>query len=121
MPRLRIFSGAFLLPFIGCAERPRIPAEELRWEIILLERVDRRRSFAFEVQSCLPDGRPVEGMKYSWEIEWVGARSDDSKCRVFEPQQVRARGEAGIAVLRISVKTEDGKLLQVAKKEFEVR
>lgn len=88
---------------------------------MLLDNVDRGHAFAFEVRTLLPDGRPIEGRKFLWEIEWAGRRLDDSKGRTFEREELRARGEAGTARLRISVKAADGKLVRVAERTFEVR
>ena len=119
---MRLLSwGLFLFPVLGCSGAPDVPLEELRWDIVLLDRVDRGHAFAFEVRSFLSDGRSIEGRKFLWEIEWAGRRADDSRGRTFERQELRARGEPGTARLCVSVKAADRKLVQVAEKSFEVR
>jgi hypothetical protein len=91
-----------------------------RFTIVAPERVKQGGVLTFHVEVTSADGNRAPEVTYGWMIDWPDIRGAMQVGKAFEPRSKEAKCSPGTAVLRIYAKNDSNRIVQVARKDFQV-
>jgi hypothetical protein len=102
----------------GCYSWAQIPQHKLRIDAPSRAKVD--EVYTFKVDVTTAEGAVVEQIRYGWLIDWPEAKGMLHTGISSQPQQMKVKGGAGKALLRIYANDATGRRTQIDKFEFQV-
>jgi hypothetical protein len=108
-----------LLALAGCSSWGL--KDSYSWSVqISTKTLNRGEAFRFRVETRDKAGNPVADVKFYWSVDWVGLNGSRHKGRSFEELDIRSKGAAGQAFLRVYAYDAAGNVVQVLKEPFQM-
>lgn len=115
----RLVALTLLLAATGC--RTRGLKDDYDWSARIAKRdLNRGEDLRFRVETRDKAGRPAEGVRYLWSVDWVGLNGTRHKGTSFKDEIIRVKGGEGRGYLRVYAYDAGGAVTQVLKEAFEV-
>lgn len=116
---MRIAMAGLLLLAMGC--RTRALKDDYEWGARIVKRdLNRGEDLRFRVETKDKTGRPAEGVRYLWSVDWPGLNGTRHRGTSFKDELIRVKGGEGQACLRIYAYDAGGAVTQVLKEPFQV-
>jgi hypothetical protein len=116
---MRIIAASCVIVLAGCGSWGR--RDDYVWTVQLPRKtLNRGEDLQFRVETRDKGGNPATEVRFYWSVDWVGVSGMRHKGRSYEALDIRSKGGAGEAFLRIYAYDPDGNVVQVLKEPFQV-
>jgi hypothetical protein len=116
---MRVAATLLILSLAGCGSWGR--RDDHVWSVqIPRKTLKRGEDLQFRVETRDRTGRAETEVRFYWSVDWVGLTGSRHKGRSFEPLDIRSKGGAGEAFLRIFAYDPAGDVVEVLREPIQV-